>query len=67
LTNKNGHGPPVLEVVVGNREEAVEFSRLIEAKATDPPVETVSCFHNDDWQRSIQELLESEIIYFAQS
>ena len=28
-----GQGVPLVEVVVGNREEAVEFNRLIEVKA----------------------------------
>ena len=39
LTDTTGHGVPMIEVVVSNREEAVEFSRLIEAKATEIPNE----------------------------
>ena len=29
-----GQGVPLVEIIVGNRDEAVEFTRLIEAKAT---------------------------------
>jgi hypothetical protein len=39
LTDATGHGTPLSEVVVGNRDEAVEFSRLIEAKASTLPNE----------------------------